>query len=333
MRSIFMILFALPMLLIEAAHPSVVKEEFIFSKAPFTSCHASTITQAADGHLICAWFGGTDEGHHDVKIWASHLNLNWEAPVEFASAKEMPCWNPVLFTLPSNEILLFYKAGRNPKEWSGFLKRSSNSGKSWSEQELLPAGIIGPVRSKPLLLSDGTLVCGSSIESWGRWGCWIDLTSDGGKTWTKSNPINVDSQYFGIIQPTVFFSKEGSLRFLARSHRIGFICTASSNDQGKTWSSAQPTVLKNPNAAIETVNLKDGRILLAYNDSKTERYPLNLAISEDGGETWVNKVTLEEKEGEFSYPAMIQTRDGLVHITYTYDRKLIKHVVVDPAKI
>ena len=333
MRMIFAALFLFPMLLVEALHPAVIQEEYIFSEAPFASCHASTITQAGDGHLICSWFGGTEEGKPDVKIWMSHLNGSWEAPQEVASAKEMPCWNPVLFTLPSQEVLLFYKAGRNPKEWSGFLKRSSNHGKSWSEVELLPAGVVGPVRSKPLLLSDGTLVCGSSIESWQRWGSWIDRTSDGGKTWTKSNPINVETQYFGIIQPTVFFDQKGMLKLLARSHQIGFICAASSADQGKTWSAAKPTTLQNPNSAIETVNLKDGRVLLVYNDSKTERYPLNLAVSEDGGETWTMKVILEEKEGEFSYPAMIQTKDGHVHITYTWNRQLIKHVVIDPTKI
>lgn len=330
MRSLFAALFLVPMLWLEAMHPSVVKEEFIFSKAPFASCHASTITEAADGHLICAWFGGKEEGDASVKIWMSHFQESWNAPQEAASAKDFPCWNPVLFTLPSGEILLFYKAGRNPKEWSGFLKRSFDQGKSWSETELLPAGVIGPVRSKPLLLEDGTLVCGSSIESWQRWGCWIDLTTDGGKTWTKSNPINVKTQYFGIIQPTVFFSNEGQLRFLARSHQIGYVCTAASEDDGRTWSNAIPTTLPNPNSAIETVNLQDGRILLVYNDSKTERYPLNVAVSSDGGETWTMKVVLEEKKGEYSYPAMIETRDGLVHITYTWNREKIKHVVINP---
>ncbi len=332
MRSLFVTLFLFPLFILEAAHPSVVREEFVFSNPPFESCHASTLTEA-DGHLLCAWFGGTKEGDPDVKIWMSHLKSTWEAPQEIASADNFPCWNPVLFTLPSKEVLLFYKAGRNPKEWSGFLKRSLDHGMTWSAPEFLPAGIIGPVRSKPLLLDNGTLLCGSSIESWQRWGCWMDITSDGGRTWTKSNPINVATQYFGIIQPTVFFSKNGTLRLLARSHQIGYICAASSEDKGKTWTVAKPTSLLNPNSAIETVNLKDGRILLVYNDSKIERYPLNLAVSSDGGETWEMKVILEDKEGEYSYPAMIQTQDGLVHITYTWNRKQIKHVVLDPDEI
>jgi len=87
---------------------------------------------------------------------------------KIAEIEEIPCWNPVLFTMPSKEILLFYKAGRNPQQWSGLLKRSCDEGASWSEAECLPAGIIGPAKNKPLLLPDGTLLCGSSIESWRR---------------------------------------------------------------------------------------------------------------------------------------------------------------------
>jgi predicted neuraminidase len=317
----------------QAAHPSIVLEEFVFSNPPFASCHASTIAETEKGHLLCAWFGGSEEGAPDVKIWTAARDSAWNAPKEVTRADDKPCWNPVLFVLPSAEVLLFYKAGPHPTNWSGFLKRSDNHGKTWSEAELLPAGIIGPVRSKPLLLSNGTLLCGSSIESWQRWGCWVDITADGGKTWTKSNPINVESQLFGIIQPSVFFSKSGALRMVTRSHQIGAICTAFSTDHGKTWTTAQPTSLPNPNSAVETVNLKDGRVLLVYNHTKTDRYPLNVAVSDDGGETWQMRVVLEEKEGEFSYPAMIQTQDGLVHITYTWNRKLIKHVVLNPEKI
>jgi predicted neuraminidase len=332
MQKALAFLFTLLVIAAEAAHPSIVLEEFIFSAAPFPSCHASTITETEKGHLLCAWFGGTQEQAPDVKIWMSERTEAWSAPREAARAQGTPTWNPVLFTMPSKEVLLFYKAGPHPTQWSGFLKRSQDGGKSWSDAELLPAGVIGPVRSKPLLLNN-TLLCGSSVESWQRWGCWVDITPDGGRTWMKSNPVNVEKQLFGVIQPSLFFSKKGVLRFLARSHQIGFICASSSHDQGKTWTPAEPTSLPNPNSAVETANLKDGRVLLVYNDSKTERYPLNVAVSEDGGESWQMKVVLEDQEGEFSYPAMIQTQDGLVHITYTWNRKLIKHVILNPANL
>lgn len=318
---------------LEAKHPAILKEEFIFLEAPFASCHASTLSQTASGDLLCAWFGGTEEGVQDVTIWLSKLDdksLSWSSPRQVAEADGVPCWNPVLFTLPSNEVLLFYKAGRNPHQWSGILKRSYDEGITWTDEESLPAGVIGPVKNKPLLLDNGELLCGSSIESWRRWGCWIDITSDRGQTWTKSTPINVPSQLFGIIQPTLFFKDEKTLKMLARSHQLDVICTAESKDQGRTWSAAEPTNLPNPNSGIDAVRLSEGPILLVYNHSKEERFPLNVALSQDGGNTWKMELVLEDLPGEYSYPSIIQTKDGKIHITYTWKRERIKHVVLDP---
>nr|AIA95991.1 CAZy families GH33 protein [uncultured bacterium] len=124
--------------------------------------------------------------------------------------------------MPTGTILLFYKAGSTPKEWSGLMKYSYDDGNSWTLAKDLPAGIIGPVKNRPILLDDGTLLCGSSIESWKRWGCFIDMTSDSGNSWEKSAPINVDNQLFGIIQPALVFSSPKKMRLLARSHQIGF---------------------------------------------------------------------------------------------------------------
>ncbi len=312
---------------LQALH--VVREEFIFEKAPFASCHASTITETADGTLLCAWFGGTAEGENDVAIWLSECKeAKWSSVREVARLPQVPCWNPVLFTLPSHEILLFYKGGRTPQTWSGFLKRSFDSGHTWSSPEDLPAGVLGPIKNKPLLLDNGTLLCGSSVESYKRWGCWVEITPDGGRTWRKSNPINVEGQLFGIIQPTLFFGEDGNLRMLVRSHQVGKVCVASSCDDGNTWTSAVATSLPNPNAGIDAVNLQDGRILLVYNHCREGRSPLNVAISSDGGKTWEKSLVLENAPGEYSYPSVIQTSDGQVHITYTWQREKIKHVVL-----
>ena len=124
---------------------------------------------------------------------------------------------------------------------------------------------------------------------------------------------------------------DGRLQFLCRS-RQGRIYQAFSKDKGKTWDEPTPSVLPNPNSGIDALTLKDGRFLLIYNHTSKDRSPLNLALSSDGIE-WKAGPMLEDQPGEYSYPAIIQTNDGLVHMTYTYLRKKIKHVVVDPAKI
>ena len=301
-------------------------QEFLFENAPFTSCHASTLVQTRSGKLLCAYFAGSEEGEKDVGIWLSVKTASgWSAPRLIAKDPEAPCWNPVLFALPSGDILLFYKVGPHPSCWSAVMKRSQDEGESWSSSDDLPAGVIGPVKNKPLLLEDGTLLCASSVESWRRWGCWIDITSDEGASWSKSGPINLKDHLYGIIQPTLFFTPEGKLRLLARSNKIGRICTATSNDHGKTWTEAIPIDLPNPNAAIDALQLQDGRILLVYNHSADERTPLNVALSEDGGLHWRPFLTLEDAPGEYSYPSVIQTKDHWIHIAYTFNRKAIKH--------
>lgn len=336
MRSIFSFVF-LSIIVSNLARsgdgPGIVKEELIYTEAPFPSCHASTLVETEPGILLAAWFGGTEEGAKDVGIWLSRWDgKEWSKPVEAAKAEGVPCWNPVLYQMPNDETLLFYKAGESPKEWSGLLKRSNDGGKTWSKEELLPAGILGPIKNKPLLLANGNLVCGSSVESWKTWACWMEITPDSGKTWSKYGPLVYPGELNGLIQPTIYLDRSGNLRMVCRSTRkIGSVCSATSKDGGKTWSEVKSTGLPHPNSGIDAVGLKDGRTVLVYNHTKDARSPLNVGVSQDGGDTWEMKVTLESQPGEYSYPAVIQTSDGLVHTTYTWKRERIKHVVLDPS--
>jgi predicted neuraminidase len=313
--------------------PGVIVSEFIYDSAPFPSCHASTIAQTADG-LVAAWFGGTDEGEPDVGIWLSrHDGQKWSAPVEVANGvetpeKRYPCWNPVLFQNPDGPLFLFYKVGPNPSVWWGLLITSADGGKTWSRPRRLPEGILGPVKNKPILYQ-GQLLCSSSTEQ-GGWQGHIERTADGGQTWTKTGPL-ADWTKFRIIQPTMLTHPEGKLQILCRS-RQRKIVESWSSDGGVTWSPLAATQLPNPDSGIDAVNLKDGRILLVYNHTPLGRSPLNVAVSADG-KTWQAALTLETERGEFSYPAVICTRDGHAHITYTWKRNKIKHVAIDPAKL
>ncbi|NGX50283.1 MAG: hypothetical protein K1060chlam2_00124 [Chlamydiae bacterium] len=329
-RSIFILLLFSTLYARDAA---ILHEELILSDPPFSFCHASTLVETEKG-LLVGYFGGEDEGSPDVPIYLSReQNGRWLSPEKVASARETPCWNPVFSKLADGELLLFYRAGKSPRSWSSFLMRSHGSGMRWSEPTILPAGVLGPIKNKPLLLDDGTLLCGTSVESYLAWGCWVDITQDGGASWVKSTPINVADQSNGIIQPTLFHSSGKTIRMLTRSKNIGYICTSTSDDKGRSWTAAIATKLPNPNSGIDAVRAKDGCIFLVYNHSQSSRTPLNVTLSKDGGKSWDSVLTLEEGPGSYSYPAIIQTRDGLLHITYSWNGSNIKHVVIDPSEL
>ena len=331
--SLLLISFVLPG--IGTGHPAVLKKDFIYTEAPFPECHASTIVEVKPGLLLAAWFGGKEEADPSVGIWMSRYeDSKWSTPVEIAKHDRVPCYNPVLFQKPGGETILFYKAGPSPDQWSGYIKRSSDEGKTWTKDEDLPAGILGPIKNKPVLLKDGSLLCPSSVESWKAWACWMEITKDWGKTWQKAGPIAYPGVTKGLIQPTLFSGKDGNIKMLCRAtDTIGSICIASSTDSGKTWSEVQKTSLPNPNSGIDAVSLKDNRTLLIYNHTQKGRSPINVGISKDDGNTWENVITLESQPGEYSYPAVIQASDGKVHVTYTWKRKRIQHVILDPEKI
>ncbi len=306
---------------------------FIFEKAPFASCHASTIVETEPGRFLAAWFGGRDEGANDVKIWLARLDgKSWSKPEIAAEEAGFPCWNPVLFRSQSKTVFLFYKAGPSPMTWSGYIRRSADEGKTWSKPEQLPAGLLGPIKNKPTQLRAGAILAGTSVESHKAWACWMERSIDDGKTWKKFGPITVSGHPHGIIQPTLFERKDKSILALCRARGIGFICRTESRDGGETWSAAKPTELPNPNSGIDGIGAANGDFYLLYNHTKKGRSPLNLARSTDEGQTWKMVTTLEDAAGEFSYPAIIQAGDGRLQMTYTWNRRHIKHVALDPAK-
>jgi hypothetical protein len=215
-------------------------------------------------------------------------------------------------------------------------KFSLDEGQAWSPVERLPAGLLGPIRAKPLLLGDGILVSGTSVEAYHSWSIWIEHSTDNGEKWTTIGPIPLATgelagpadpdQRHGLIQPSIVRIGAHHLRLFARSTPdIARICVSDSFDDGLTWSAARPLDLRNPNSGIDAVSLQDGRIVLVYNDSTTERSPLNLAVSHDG-EHFRNFRALESEPGEFSYPAIIQESGGDLDITYTWNRKSIAFV-------
>jgi len=320
----------------------IMRSEFIFEEnaKPAPSCHASTIVEAKDGSLVSSWFGGTAEGKPDVVIWVSRaVDGKWSSPVEVANGVQPdgtrhPCWNPVLFQPREGPLMLFYKAGPTPQNWWGMLRTSKDNGKTWSEPTRLPGGILGPIKNKPVQLADGTILCPTSSETVSKPSVWrvhFEMTKDVGKTWTTSRPVSPGEPPLNAIQPSVLFLGKEKLLALGRT-REGKVFQVTSGDSGKTWGDMSLTSLPNPNSGTDALTMKDGRHVLIYNHTPKGRSPINVAISEDGL-NWKGALVLESGKGEYSYPAVIQTRDGLLHFTYTWKRELVKHVVVDPKQL
>jgi len=344
---------------------AVVESEFVFETAPFASAHASTIVETGGG-LVAAWFGGTREGADDVGIWLSRRvhagrpfqgrrESTWTPPVEVANGVQpdgtrFPCWNPVLVDpsagsgssraaatdeMPDSTLSLFYKVGPSPQRWWGMVRTSRDHAQTWSGARRLKDGLLGPIKNKAVRLSDGTMISPSSTESPDRPSTWrvhFERSVDAGRTWTAGAPLaSADGSEIHAIQPSILVHPDGLLQAVGRT-RSRRIFETWSSDRGKTWTPIALTVLPNPNSGIDAVTLRDGRHLVVYNHTTDGRSPLNVAVSRDGT-AWGAALVLEREPGEYSYPAVIQTADGLVHITYTWRRQFIKHVAIDPAKL
>ena len=320
--------------------------------APVPSCHASTIERMANGKLAAAWFGGAFESDPGVCIWFSVKEPEgWRAPVRVTPDNHIAHWNPVLFADRDSGVLwLFYKEGISPREWETMVIRSADCGESWSQPEVLVPGATlpkGPVKNKPIRLSDGSWLAPSSLETVAEnWMLLLDRSEDGGKTWQDTGllpmevpgyeglitaPEQLPEKAGGLIQPTLWEEprKPGHVHLLARSS-FGRIYRADSEDYGKSWSPAVPTDLPNNNSGLDLACTADGTLALVCNplgENWGKRTPLSLLLSRDNGETWEKALDLETEEGEFSYPAVI-AEGNVLFIVYTWNRKLIHYVSV-----
>jgi len=317
----------------------ILDSSLVFNHAPFASCHASTLTMTADGRLLIACFGGSHEGAEDVGIWVTSRSGPgvYTGPVQVATGDpdastsggaRVPLWNPVLYTRKDGSILLYYKKGSSPRTWKGYYKISRNNGQDWSHAQALPAGILGPIKNKPVPGPGSVLLCPSSVEQEnGKWYAAVEITKDGEHSWS-SYPVD-SANSWGVIQPTILSYDHGKrYQALLRSNQ-NYILQSWSGD-ALHWSKLEKTPLRNPNSGIDAVTLKDGTQLLVYNPAGSGknwwdgRAHLNVAISMDGI-NWQDILMLEAHDkGEYSYPAVIQAPNGHVFISYTYDRQNIK---------
>ena len=331
---------------------AVLSEERI--GAPSTAYnHSSTLAEAADGTLVAAWYGGSAEGADDVSIWASRKDgSGWSPIVEVDDGRRddgllYACWNPVLHTARSGVIYLFYKiSSRRAAEtlagyqnWWGCFKTSTDHGRTWSERRWLPSDdspifgnfgkvMSGPVKNKPLELPDGSLLSGSSTEA-ESWQTHVEIGTAG--NWTGSIALVGPLRPTGAIQPAflVLSPDYRNLRMLCRPQTGNNPFTAVSSDTGRTWSALTRVPGLETSVGMDALTLMNGWHLLAHN-LPPNRYPLVLSRSRDGI-TWERVLPDLSVRGtlRMDYPAMIQTRDGRVHVTHSWDRAGIQHLVLD----
>ena len=319
--------------------------------------HASTITEAADGTLIAAWFGGTEENHRDVKIWVSRKTPNastWTEPIVAedgrrevdGETKEFSCWNPVLFTHPNGTVYLYYKiTGSGPKpgykNWWGAVRTSQDHGRTWSQRIWLPSTstegdkkvfvpydgrLAGPVRNRPLMMPDGSLLCGSSTESEHGWRVHFELYQSNDWTGAKHGARVIGPLMKGKtgIQPTflVHSSDYQQLQVLTREDG-----SATSRDGGRSWTEVTAGPI-GTSKALHAVTTQEGWHFLAFNPSG--RTPLSLARSRDGmhWETILPELRVDGNK-KMDYPTIMQTRDGKLHVVHSFGRDHINHLVLD----
>ena len=300
----------------------LIKKEFVFPDRCPRMCHASTVLRVGD-RLLVSWFDGEKEGADDVAVWLSVRDGGaWSTPRRMSPDGQTPSWNPVLFAPDDGTVMLFYKVGKTIPHWKTMFTVSHDGGEHWTTpEELMPGddtGGRGPVKNKPIRLSDGTVMAPASTEQ-GSWRCFADILRDG--TWEKhAFPVPEDEK-LGVIQPTLWEYPAGHVHALMRSNQCR-IYRSDSEDSGRTWCPVYPTELPNNNSGIDCVQTENGTLVLVCNPVAVcggIRSPLSVFVSTDHGASFHKAMDLETDPREYSYPSVIA--DGnRVYVVYTYAR-------------
>lgn len=314
--------------------------EFVcFPTERHPSCHCSSVVELPNGELLCCWYAGEGEARPDVQILTARKRVGsfaWDEPVVAVDDDPTkPMGNCVLWVDRRGRVWLFYGVmhGKLDGHWGPGVRWdtvdsryriSEDGGHTWGPMVMMRKEWHLVFRTKPLVHSSGRILIGveHSREASHFW-----LSDDEGKTWRlNEKPVAGPEN----LHPTMIERSDGSILAMLRAEEDHLIPYTVSKDRGETWRKAVNTKLPSPHAAIDMVKLADGRVALAFNNSPRHRSPLTIALSMDEGRTWPIMRDVESSDrGELSYPALIQGRDGLLHLTYTWRRGHIRHAAFD----
>jgi predicted neuraminidase len=307
--------------------------------------HPASMTELKNGDLYLVYYGGKGEYAVDTAVFGSRLtkgSSQWSAPRPIAHDPFRSVGNGVVWEAPDTLVWLFYVV-RYGETWSTSriqFKVSRDGAETWSDASVLSMDEGDMVRGRPIVVNNGDYLLpiyhetGNDPEKTGP-----DSTSlfmrfnPAKKTWTKSGGIRSPR---GNIQPAVAQLDDGRLIAYCRRggdydpRTVGYIVRSESTDGGRTWSEGKDSAFPNPNAAVDFIKLRSGRLLLIFNDSMTRRTPLTAALSSDQDRSWPIRRNIREGDGDFGYPSAFQARDGRIHLVYTSNRRtVVNHAVFD----
>ncbi|MBI1784788.1 exo-alpha-sialidase [Candidatus Sumerlaeota bacterium] len=312
--------------------------------------HPASIAQLANGDLYLVYYGGAGEYATDTAVFGSRLKKGekkWEPPKAVADTPLTADGNGVIWQAPDGWVWLFYVV-RYGETWSTSrikAKISYDGAQTWTDPLDLSFEEGSMVRNKPIVLMNGEYLLpiyhetGKNTEFTGP-----DSTSrflrfnPKEKKWKPSGEIKSAK---GNIQPGAVQIEEKNLIAYCRRGgdyeptTIGYIVRAESHDGGFTWSEGKDSPFPNPNAAVEFMKLKNGHLLLIYNNSMNARTPLTAAISTDNDKSWPYKRDIiADPKGDFGYPFAIEGDDGKIHLIFTSEeRTVVNHAVFDEGAI
>lgn len=310
--------------------------------------HPACLEELDNGDLYLVYYGGEGEYATETAVFGSRRKkgeAEWSAPVPIARDPLRSVGNGVVWQAPDRRVWLFYVV-RDGATWSTSrvqLKVSDDRGATWSDASVLSNEQGMMVRNRPIVLADGQYLLpvylekGDDPEGVGPESTSLFFRFDPkapGLGWRKTGPIRSTK---GNIQPAPVELEPGHLLAFCRRggdyspKTVGYIVRAESRDGGQTWSEGTDSLFPNPNAAVDLMKLKSGKIALVYNNCFHGRTPLTVALSFDGGRTFPLKRNLAEGAGQdYGYPIAFQATDGKIHVVYTSDRRgVVNHAVFD----
>ncbi|MGH7240226.1 MAG: sialidase family protein [Candidatus Saccharimonadales bacterium] len=319
------------------------------------SNHASNLLALPNGDLLCFWFSGSEEGNADVSIAMSRLNHGsnrWSIPVIVASNPGLSDQNPVPFLGSDGQIFLFHtsqKAEKRIAENTALIYEltSEDQGHTWSRQKVVFSKPGWYDRQHlvtfhhkwlfPLYFQGSAGITTNAQEDWSA----VKISTDQGKTWSTCKVPGSG----GLVQMDIVKLSPDRLLAFFRSRYADWIYESHSSD-GCHWSTPVATQLPNNNSSIQVIRLKDGHLVMAFNNTQATatrgkpttagRGVLSVGLSVDEGKTWpwvrdvqAGAVPPPFRPGErfeYSYPSIVQAPDGLLQMSFTFRRETIKYM-------